>query len=73
MLFRSASFTTQLGRKYSDEPFAIGQAYYRNGSYCGTIVSKGADDFGAFVMTNTGVKIRTAGNESDEFFSDDDN
>jgi hypothetical protein len=65
----SVSLMNQISYQPDTDNFAIGRAFYRSGRYCGTIVSKGADDFGSYVVTNTGVKIRTAGVESDEFFS----
>jgi hypothetical protein len=57
-------------RKADDNPYAIGKTFYRDGVFAGVILSRGCDDFGQFVTTSSGMKIRVQSSSSDEFIDD---
>lgn len=52
--------------------FAIGKAIYRDGEYVGTVIRRGNDGFGQYVLLNNNVKIHIPATCEDEIVDIDD-
>jgi hypothetical protein len=65
---------TVIGVKSSAQPtsFAIGKGIYRDGEYVGTVVRRGNDGFGEYVVLNNNMKIHIPSAVEDEILDIED-